>query len=58
MPKVACDKKGTHSLQALISIINRDEEEKLIEENLRDYVVMLSKVLYFSMESLLMQAIR
>lgn len=44
MPKVACDRKGTHSLQALISIINRDEEEKLIEENLSDYVTMLSKV--------------
>lgn len=44
MPRVACDRKGTHSLQALISIINRDEEEKLIEEKLSDYVLMLSKV--------------
>ncbi len=44
MPKVACDRKGTHSLQALISIINRDEEERLIEDNLSEYVVMLSKV--------------
>ena len=44
MPRVACDRKGTHSLQALISIINRDEEEKLIEEKLSDHVLMLSKV--------------
>ena len=30
MIKIACDRKGTHSLQAIVSLINRDVEDKLL----------------------------
>lgn len=42
---MACHKKGTHSLQAIISIIKGDEEEQLFETSLSEYIVELSKVL-------------
>jgi len=42
MIRIACDRKGTHSLQAVISLINRDVEDKLIEETLNGHVVNLA----------------
>lgn len=44
MSKVARDKKGTHSLQAIIALINRDCEEKLIEKILNDEIADLALV--------------
>jgi len=44
MVKIACDRKGTHSLQAVISLINRDVEDRLIEETLNGHVVDLAFV--------------
>lgn len=45
MIRIACDRKGTHSLQAVISLINRDAEDKLIEEILNGHVVDLAFVI-------------
>ena len=45
MIKIACDKKGTHALQAIISLISRDQEEQLLELTLKDSVLDLSFVL-------------
>jgi hypothetical protein len=44
MIKIACDKKGTHSLQAIVSLISREVEDKLIKETLDGYVLQLSFV--------------
>lgn len=43
VPQLACHKKGTHSLQAIISIIKGDEEEQLFESSLKDHILVLSK---------------
>jgi len=44
MVKIACDKKGTHSLQAIVSLISRDIEDKLIRETLEGHVLELTLV--------------
>ena len=44
MIKIACDRKGTHSLQAIISLMNRDAEDKLIRDTLEGHVVELAFV--------------
>ena len=52
MIKIACDKKGTHALQAIISLISKDKEEQLIESTLKDSVLVLSFVYLPSLCSL------
>jgi len=47
MIKIACDKKGTHSLQAIVSLISRDVEDRLIKETLDGHVLDLTLVLPF-----------
>jgi len=42
MVRVACDRKGTHSLQAIVSLISRDVEEKLIRDALQGHIVELA----------------
>jgi len=42
MVRVACDRKGTHSLQAIVSLVNRDVEEKLIRDALQGHIVELA----------------
>jgi len=42
MIKIACDKRGTHSMQSLIQLINMDEEEVTLEEAIKDHVIELS----------------
>jgi hypothetical protein len=42
MCRVACDRKGTHSLQGIVSLINRDCEDKLIQDTLQDNIIDLS----------------
>jgi hypothetical protein len=42
MIKIACDRKGTHSLQAIVSLMNRDIEDKLIRDTLNGHVVDLT----------------
>lgn len=42
MVEIACDRKGTHALQALIALINRDVEEDLLRDTLKDHIVELS----------------
>lgn len=44
IPAIARHKKGTHSLQSIVSIIKGEEEEKLIEQSLQDCVLELAKV--------------
>ena len=55
MVEIACDRKGTHALQALIALINRDVEEDLLRDTLKDHIVELSFVepLYYSILKLL-----
>lgn len=45
MVKIACDRKGTHSLQAIVSLISREVEEKLIKETLEGHVLDLALVI-------------
>ena len=42
MIRVARDRKGTHSLQAIVSLINRDVEDKLIKQTLEGHVFELA----------------
>jgi len=42
MVRVAGDRKGTHSLQAIVSLISRDVEEKLIRDALHGHIVELA----------------
>ncbi len=42
MVEIACDRKGTHSLQALIALVSRDSEEQLLKDTLQDHIVELS----------------
>ena len=44
MVKIACDRKGTHSLQAIVSLINRDVEDRLIKDTLDGHVLELTLV--------------
>jgi len=44
MVRVAADRKGTHSLQAIVSLVSRDIEEKLIRDALQGHIVELSFV--------------
>ncbi len=37
--KIAADKKGTHSMQTLIDMINLVEEENELEECIKDHVI-------------------
>lgn len=40
--KIAGDKKGTHSMQCLIDMINLPEEEDELEECIKDHVIDLA----------------
>lgn len=42
MITIAKDKKGTHSLQAIVSLISRECEDELIKETLDGHVLELS----------------
>jgi len=42
MVEIACDRKGTHSLQALVALVSRDVEEHLLRDTLQDHIVELS----------------
>lgn len=44
MVEIACDRKGTHSLQALIALVSRDIEEQLLRDTLQSHIVELSFV--------------
>jgi len=44
MVRVAQDRKGTHSLQAIISLINRDVEDKFIRQTLEGHILGLAFV--------------
>lgn len=39
---ISCDKRGTHSMQSLIQLINMEEEEKTLEKAINDYIIQLS----------------
>lgn len=38
---IACDKRGTHSMQSLIQLINMEEEEKTLEQALDEHIINL-----------------
>eukprot|EP00825_Cyclidium_porcatum_P036285 TRINITY_DN3820_c0_g1_i7.p1 TRINITY_DN3820_c0_g1~~TRINITY_DN3820_c0_g1_i7.p1 ORF type:complete len:670 (+),score=108.03 TRINITY_DN3820_c0_g1_i7:120-2129(+) len=40
--EIACDKKGTHALQALVSLINCKQEEDLIKNTIQNNVLQLT----------------
>jgi len=42
MVEISCDRKGTHSLQALIALVSRESEEQLLRDTLKDHIVELS----------------
>lgn len=44
MIRVAQDRKGTHSLQAIVSLINRDVEDKFIKQTLDGHILALAFV--------------
>ena len=44
MATIACNKKGTHSLQALIALITTEEEEIVIIDHLTKKVPKVAKV--------------
>lgn len=43
MIKISCDKRGTHSMQSLIEMVNMREEEELIQQALINDIVFMSK---------------
>jgi len=47
MAGIACDKKGTHSLQALIALITTEEEEEVILDHLQPKIPQVAKVNLF-----------
>lgn len=50
MIRVAHDRKGTHSLQAIVSLINRDAEDKLIKQTLEGHIFELAFVSFRTLE--------
>eukprot|EP01016_Furgasonia_blochmanni_P030432 TRINITY_DN31681_c0_g2_i1.p1 TRINITY_DN31681_c0_g2~~TRINITY_DN31681_c0_g2_i1.p1 ORF type:complete len:215 (+),score=46.46 TRINITY_DN31681_c0_g2_i1:35-646(+) len=42
--EIACDRKGTHSLQAVVSSIDSEEEQLVIRESIQDDVLRLSLI--------------
>jgi hypothetical protein len=40
--KISCDKKGTHSMQCLIEMINMPEEENELKEGIKTHIVALA----------------
>lgn len=48
MVEIACDRKGTHSLQALVALVSRDSEEQLLRDTLKNHIVELSFVRFGS----------
>jgi len=54
MVEIACDRKGTHSLQALVALVSRDSEEQLLRETLQNHIVELSFVKYYLFKDRLM----
>lgn len=40
--EIACDKKGTHALQALVSLVNCAEEEELIISTIKNNILVLT----------------
>jgi hypothetical protein len=51
LPELVLNKKGTHSLQTLISLINFSNEMNLIETFIKDKVKDLSKVSYLDIKN-------
>lgn len=45
---LACDKKGTHSIQALVSLINCDQEEILVIDTIKNDIFNLIMVFIFT----------
>lgn len=39
---ISCDRKGTHSMQCLIEMINMVEEENELKEAIRNHVIPLA----------------
>jgi len=44
MVKIASDKRGTHSLQTIISLVNREKEDELIKNAFEKHIFELSFV--------------
>lgn len=42
---LACDKKGTHSIQALVSLINSEKEEELIMKTIQNDILKMILVI-------------
>ncbi len=42
--KICCDKKGTHTIQKFIDLVNLEQEEKFFQKVLKGHVVLLSFV--------------
>jgi hypothetical protein len=40
--EISCDKKGTHSMQCLIEMINMPEEEEELKQGIKDQIVDLA----------------
>jgi hypothetical protein len=40
--KISCDRKGTHSMQCLIEMINMPEEEDELKSGIREHVIDLA----------------
>ena len=40
--KISCDKRGTHSMQCLIEMINMPEEEEEIKQSIQDHILNLA----------------
>jgi hypothetical protein len=40
--KISCDKKGTHSMQCLIEMINMPDEEEALKNGIEDHIVDLA----------------
>ncbi|CAD8126428.1 unnamed protein product [Paramecium sonneborni] len=39
---IACDKKGTHSIQSLVSLISSKQEEEMVENNIKNNIITLT----------------
>lgn len=40
--EISCDKKGTHSMQCLIEMINMPEEEEELKNGIQDHIIDLA----------------
>ena len=42
--EICCNRKGTHTIQAMFDLINRQDEEEFIKNGIQGNVIVLSKV--------------